>query len=357
MALEDAIEQYRRQQIAERGGVDPHAWPAIEDASGWAENPPELPKLLVHGLYHSGSVVVIGGASKSHKSWTMIDLAMCLACGIPFMGFETSQSRVLYLNFEIDTPFFQNRVIGQQGHREIMIPEGMFRVANLAGKACSYVHVMSKLREMVKPGDVDVIFLDPIYMILGNLKESDPGDMTIFFNAIKALAVDLGVAVIVATHFTKGAQGMKNHNDRISGSGVFSRAPDVILTITELQGEDEYVLSGSFRNLKPMPPVGIRWQFPFFSRDDSIDVTTVKVPGGGAKATEEAKPGRPKADCESKILDLLADSSKDIDALIDALDVSRSTLYRALRALERSGKVLQQAGTGRWSRVFAKGEI
>src|ERR1700676_2358407 len=72
----------------------------------------DLPKPaeLVHGILHRGSKMVIGGGSKSFKTWSLIDLAISVATGAPWWGFETEQGRVLYVNFEIQDFFFAERI-------------------------------------------------------------------------------------------------------------------------------------------------------------------------------------------------------------------------------------------------------
>ena len=70
--------------------------------------PPEL----VKGILHQGSKMVIGGGSKSFKTWTLLDLAVSVAAGVPWWGFETTKGRALYVNFEIQDAFFRDRMSG-----------------------------------------------------------------------------------------------------------------------------------------------------------------------------------------------------------------------------------------------------
>jgi transcriptional regulator with XRE-family HTH domain len=55
------------------------ALPTIEDALDLIKRNPEVPPVLVEGIVHQGSKLVLGGASKSNKTWVLIDLALSIA--------------------------------------------------------------------------------------------------------------------------------------------------------------------------------------------------------------------------------------------------------------------------------------
>ena len=82
--------------------------------------PPEL----VHGVLHQGSKMVIGGGSKSFKTWTLLDLALSVATGVPWWGFETTKGKVLYVNFEIQDAFFQERVESIVAAKDVQVERG-----------------------------------------------------------------------------------------------------------------------------------------------------------------------------------------------------------------------------------------
>ena len=46
------------------------------------------PKCLVEGLLHQGSKLVLGGGSKSFKSWTLLDLSISVSQGLRWLSFE-----------------------------------------------------------------------------------------------------------------------------------------------------------------------------------------------------------------------------------------------------------------------------
>ena len=53
-------------------------------------NPIDLPNDVIDGLLHKGGKMVIGGGSKSFKTWQLIDMATAVATGTEFLGFPTT---------------------------------------------------------------------------------------------------------------------------------------------------------------------------------------------------------------------------------------------------------------------------
>ena len=52
----------------------------------------------------------VGGASKSNKTWVLLDLALSVSNGVPWLGFITTKAKVLYCNFEIQLEFVRKRI-------------------------------------------------------------------------------------------------------------------------------------------------------------------------------------------------------------------------------------------------------
>jgi len=96
--------------VDDRGTPRPEL-PPILDAIQFFESDVEIPALLVEGLLHKGSKLVLGGGSKSMKTWTLLDLSICVATGTEWWGKKTKKGKVLYVNFEIQPAFFRERIV------------------------------------------------------------------------------------------------------------------------------------------------------------------------------------------------------------------------------------------------------
>jgi hypothetical protein len=79
---------------------------------------------------------------------------------------------------------------------------------------------------------------------------------------LEQIAVKTAAAVLYAAHFSKGNQAGKEAIDRISGSGVWTRDADSIITLTKHKEEGAYTVDLTLRNLPEQPPFVVQWDFP-----------------------------------------------------------------------------------------------
>ena len=58
---------------------------------------------LISGVLRQGHKMLLAGPSKAGKSFALIELALCLASGKPWLGrFECTAGKVMYVNLEVD---------------------------------------------------------------------------------------------------------------------------------------------------------------------------------------------------------------------------------------------------------------
>jgi RecA-family ATPase len=68
-------------------------FPTIEDAAEHLSKPIILPDHVIEGLLHRGAKMVFGGASKSNKTWSLLDLGVSVATGSDWLGkFKTNRA-------------------------------------------------------------------------------------------------------------------------------------------------------------------------------------------------------------------------------------------------------------------------
>ena len=134
---------------------------------------------------------------------------------------------------------------------------GLF--GNLRGHATDFSALIPTILGRIRDTGYALILIDPIYKGLGSRNENDAGDIANLLNEVEQLAVKSGAAVVFGAHFSKGNQAGKESIDRIGGSGVFAREPDVILTMTPHEDEDAHVIDLTLRALPPVQPFVVRW--------------------------------------------------------------------------------------------------
>jgi hypothetical protein len=307
--------------------------PAILDAADFVQEAIETPPELVAGVLHQGSKLAFGGGSKTFKTWTLLDLALSVATGEPWLSLKTKKGRVLFLNFEIQPAFFQQRIRAGAGAKQITLAPGMFDLWNLRGQAAGYAHIFPRITERVKDGGYALIVLDPIYKCYGDVDENSAGAVAGLMNALESLAVETGAAVAFGAHYSKGNQAGRESIDRISGSGVFARDPDTILNFTRHEEQDAFTVELTLRNSPPVAPFVVRWLYPLMRRADDLDPAKLRKPSG-----------RTPQHTGDDILKLLTGdglTATKWEKAAEKRGISRRTFYRLKNTLEDSGRITQ----------------
>lgn len=212
----------------------------VENLATLLNNPPPLAPELLHGYLRKGHKFLLSGASKSGKSFALIELAVALSQGTEWFGFKCEKANVCYINLEIDRGSVVKRF--EDVCKELKIDKSAVdkvNVINLRGKAKPLDKLAPELIEDLKGSDTDVIIIDPIYKVITG-DENNATEMAQFCNQFDVLCDKLHATVIYAHHHSKGTQGGKSAQDRASGSGVFARDPDALMDMVELELDDNY---------------------------------------------------------------------------------------------------------------------
>ena len=198
---------------------------------------PKLAPALIEGVLRQGHKMLLAGPSKAGKSFALIELAVCIAEGLPWLGFHCARGRVLYVNLELDRASCLHRF------RDVRAAMGAPSVHsvdiwNLRGHAIPMDKLAPKLIRRAAKKNYLAIIIDPIYKVITG-DENSADQMAKFCNQFDKVCTELGCAVIYCHHHSKGSQGSKRAMDRASGSGVFARDPDALLDLIELPVSDD----------------------------------------------------------------------------------------------------------------------
>src|SRR5436190_1675023 len=82
-------------------GVVAPPLPEILSLRQLVEAAPSAPPQIIEGVLHQGCKMVLGGTSKSNKSWCLLDLAVSVASGEKWWGRRCARVPVVYINFEL----------------------------------------------------------------------------------------------------------------------------------------------------------------------------------------------------------------------------------------------------------------
>lgn len=313
-------------------------WPDIVPLSDALKDPPVLADVLIEGILRKGHKMLISGPSKAGKSFFLMELAVALANGQKWIGFQCQKSRVLYINFEIDSAscihrFMDIRAALKEHHGLDCSHNDDLMIWNLRGHAMPLNEMVPKITAKCKDFNLDVILVDPIYKVLMG-DENNASDMGAFCNEFDKIANLLHCSVIYCHHHSKGAQGFKRAMDRASGSGVFARDPDAQLDMLEIEPNEEYVdantdtawqIESSLREFPNIIPKRIWFRYPLHEEETEGELKHQPVKDG-------SKGGRPKKIDDEKIETYFESYANggvaDPQQLADALGINKRSVTR-----------------------------
>ena len=282
--------------------------PAVDNLGDFMDDPPKLPEPLIDGILRCGHKMLISGSSKAGKSFLLMELAIALAEGRPWLGFKVRQGKVMYVNLEIDKASCINRFIDiykalgiSKEHRN----PGNISIWNLRGKAVPLDKLVPKLIRKIAGKGYEAVIIDPIYKVITG-DENSASDMGAFCNEFDKICDETGCSAIYCHHHSKGAQGSKKAMDRASGSGVFARDPDAQLDIIELELSEDmknnvrdgkataWRMEGSLREFENFRPVNFWFEHPIHRLDSQLN----EVPAEGSVQAGLAKSSKRTSESE-----------------------------------------------------------
>ena len=314
-------------------GAVPPPLPDICFFEEFAATPPKVPPQIIEGILHQGCKMILGGTSKSNKSWCLLDLAISVASGQPWWGRRCTKLPVVYINFELQPWALAERL----GALCMARPEckGLGRslaLWNLRGHNADLTLLRPKLEELLARHQFGLIIIDPAYKVLGNRDENANGEIASLMNEFEAMAQKTGAAVVVAHHFAKGDSTAKNALDRMSGAGAWARDPDSIVVLTPHEEPDCFTVSPVLRNLPQVDEFVVQWDYPLMRLAPDLNPDALRRPQSNNKVCTD-----------SEFVDqLISDTPTARGTIVAAgakIGISRASVDRYLGRLTEAGLI------------------
>ena len=297
------------------------------------------PPLIIEGILHQGCKMILGGTSKSNKSWCLLDLALSVASGQPWWGRQCAKLPVVYINFELHVWAVAQRINALcQARPECKGMGKSLHVWNLRGHNADISLLRPKLEEQLAKHQFGLIILDPAYKVLGNRDENANGEIASLMNEFEAMAQKTGAAIVVAHHFAKGDSTAKRAMDRMSGAGSWVRDPDSIMVLTPHEEPDCFTVTSILRNLPQLPEFVVSWDFPLMTVANDLNPEALRRPQSKNK----------KCSDKDFIAAVLGTEMKNYKHVVrqahELFEMSEATTNRYLGRLKAAGLICHSGG-------------
>lgn len=311
-----------------------------------------LPQIdwLVDPLIAHGNRVMFFGESGCGKSWLMLDLAIALSLGKPWLGhYAIPQSRtVLYLDEEMSKKVLQRRLKQLSGGIEVDAPDQLWFGSHLGIHFTEAMDTQALLSDLKNEGiDPEVIIVDTFRRVFtGN--ENDAGEVGRFWDSIEPILA-AGKTLIVSHHMKKPSQngplslkhmasGSTNIVGQLDAAYAVTREAKNAINLECVKSRDTEEPSpfmvGLYDLAGPEPRVELR----FLSTKEDIEESPLMV-NQGVQLIADLVEGTEQEKYQSK----------DLKDFLASKGFAERTAERVLQAYSTQG-VLEKVSKGVWQR-------
>lgn len=178
---------------------------------------------VIENLLSAGSVALFAGEGGSKKTWTLLDLAVCVALGQKWLDFPTRTGLALIVDEESGR-HRMNRRLGDvlRGHSaDETTPVGHI---SLAGLDMTSSQDVEQLSAAVIGSGARLVIIDALVDILGGCDENSASEIAPVFHALREIAEQAQCAVILIDHM--------NRMGDYRGSSAKKGACDLLVLVT-----------------------------------------------------------------------------------------------------------------------------
>lgn len=224
----DAVQQAKDAAAAERAFHDRYIRPQFTLADAMKPRPPM--SWIVHEIGADGHIVGVFGKPGSGKSYAMMDMAVCIAMGKPWLGRTTQRRPVLWIDEdggqEITERRFGEIGRGHAAHEHVEMLTAL-SYAGLNITTDEGITILRRLIEHRRTSDIDgspVVFIDTLADVCAGMKLVSPDDMIAPLSALRRVSSDTKALVVFVHHANKLGTYL--------GATTISGKADLLLAVT-----------------------------------------------------------------------------------------------------------------------------
>jgi hypothetical protein len=308
---------------------------------------PRFKDHVIDGLLRRGETMNVIAPPKYYKSWMVTDLGLSVTTGRDWLDtFPTVKGRVLLIDNELHPETSAHRIPKVAMARGIPMSEfgERFFVENLRGRLTSLLD-LDPYFECIDPGYFSMIILDALYRFIpSDSSENDNSMVANIYSRLDQIAARLACAIVCIHHASKGIQSGKSVTDVGAGAGSQARAADTHLILRPHEVPDAVVLDAAVRSWPPIEPICLRWQFPLWIPDHTLDPTALRPerPRRRQRPAKEPKPEPVEWTSEQFVEKFITAEPQGIDAIYDPAGkegLSKRKAKELLRQAQDDGTV------------------
>ena len=302
---------------------------------------------IVEGILPEHCKLSIVSSAKCFKSWTTIYMSLAISHGIDFLGRATIRRRVLYVNLELKQDTFTRRLQPIAKALGIKIEREWFHHMPMRGKLAGLTvsEIITRIIKVATHLKADIVVVDPLFKLNIEGEENSSRDQTVFCNELDRLTTEAKCTAIFNDHSGKGNQSEKDPLDVIRGSSAKGGDLDAAMVLRKHEVEGCFRVDMVHRELAPVEPFVIGWDFPLMSLRADLSPDAMK----------KLKGGRPAKHSPEKLLSAIVDTTAgnpiSISAWATMLEINRQTLQDYLPELRIKGWI-STAGEGNNARQY-----
>jgi hypothetical protein len=200
------------------------------------------PRWLVKGLWPADAYGVLAAQEKAGKTWAALDLAVSVACGLPWLDHfacPTSGSVLLFLGEGGERAMVRRieAIATNKGAELDQLADRLrlcFRVPRLAAPGAG--GELAAIQTELAAHPAALVVLDPLYLAAAGASGSNLYDMGAVLQAIQGVCQQAGCALLVVTHWNKTGDG--KGAARISGAGPAAWGRVICSVSVDYRGAD-----------------------------------------------------------------------------------------------------------------------
>jgi hypothetical protein len=187
-----------------------------------AFEPQEPIPWVVEGMLTKGSVSLFVGSGGSKKTYTLLDMAVSVALGEPWLDFETVQGPVLVIDEESGNRRLKLRLAEVMRNHEAG-PLTPIWYTTIEGFNLRLVSDVAAVRDLIRATRPTLVILDALVDLMPGADENAAQDVHPVFQALRSLAEEFACAIVVIHH--------ANKNGSYRGSTSMQGAVDLLMMV------------------------------------------------------------------------------------------------------------------------------